>query len=158
MALPVHHELIKQNITLATAESCTGGALAAAFVANAGCSAYFQGSIVAYANSVKVNLLHVDPKLLEEKGAVSQEVTDQMALGVCSKLNADLGIAVSGILGPEGGTKETPVGTICASIAYKGKVVASWTMHLQGSRQEVSEKVVQELLAKTHLFLIKNQG
>lgn len=150
----VHQELLKQNITVATAESCTGGALALAFVANPGASHYFLGSIVAYANSVKQNLLGIDPQMLEEHGAVSEEIAEKMALQVCHKIGSTLGIGVSGILGPSGGSPEKPVGTVCSSIAYQGKIVISWTMHLKGTRQHLLEIVVQQILAKVYSFLM----
>ncbi len=153
LAEALHLELIKHGVTLATAESCTGGGLAAAFVANPDASQYFKGSVVAYCNSVKEKQLSVDPKILAQYGAVSEEVTAQMALGVCQALGSSLGISVSGILGPAGGTVEKPVGTVSASIAYKGKVALSWTMHFKGSRHHISQKTVHHILAKVYFFL-----
>lgn len=149
----VHLELLRQNLTLATAESCTGGALSAAFVANPDASRYLLGGIVAYSNAVKESLLSVDRLLLETHGAVSEEVTCQMALSICQKLGSNLGIAVSGILGPSGGTPEKPVGTVAASIVHDNRVVLSWTMHLKGTRQHLIKKVVEQILARLYFYL-----
>jgi nicotinamide-nucleotide amidase len=149
----VHLELLKRKITLATAESCTGGALAASFVVHPGASNYFLGSIVAYANSVKEKLLGVDPKTLQAFGAVSEPVTEEMAVNTRQKLGADLGLSISGILGPSGATPTKPVGTICASIAYKNLPIYSWTETMRGNRQMLLERCVQKLLAQTLLFL-----
>ncbi len=145
----LHLALIEQKITLAIAESCTGGALSSAFVKNAGASSYFQGAIVAYATCVKEKLLKIDPALITTFGVVSEEVSRQMALHVAQELSADLGLGVTGNLGPTG----EPIGVVCASIAYKGNVVLSWTMHFTGSRLHILERAVQEILSKTYLFV-----
>lgn len=152
MIQDVHNAILAKKITVATAESCTGGALAARFVTQPGASNYFVGGIVAYNNWVKETLLDVDPKLLETQGAVSEEVTAQMALHVSQKLRTTLGIAVSGILGPTGGDK--PIGTVSVSFAYGGKVALSWTMHHTGNRLEILDKVLTEILQKLHNFLL----
>lgn len=152
----VHLECLKQKITLCTAESCTGGLLAASFVKHPDASSYFLGSIVAYANSVKIEQLSVLPETLQEHGAVSMAVTQEMAQNVRKKLGADLGIAVSGIMGPSGATPSKPVGTICASIAYKDRPIFSWTEQMRGSRAMLIERSVHKLLAKLLLFLREN--
>lgn len=151
----VHLELIRQKISLATAESCTGGAIAAAFVQNPNASAYLQAGVVAYSNDVKIRLLGVDAQVIDKRGAVCEEVTCQMAQNVKRLINTDLAIAVSGIMGPAGGSKEKPVGTVAASIAYKELPVFSWTMSLKGNREMLIKKTVQEILAQTLLFLRK---
>ncbi len=104
--------LTKKNQTMATAESCTGGYVAHLVTADAGCSAYFKGSIVAYDNAVKTNVLNVDKNLLATEGAVSEAVVRAMVAGVCARTGADVGIAISGIAGPTGATKQKAVGTI----------------------------------------------
>lgn len=103
--------------TLALAESCTGGYIGHLITSVAGSSAYFKGGIVAYDNNVKLQHLHVNEDDLNEKGAVSQEVVEQMARGVRKILNADYAVATSGIAGPDGGTEEKPVGTVWIAIA-----------------------------------------
>ena len=101
---------------LGTAESCTGGRIAEAIIATPGASEYFKGAIISYTNEIKEKLLQVDHDLLEEKTAVCEEVAIAMVKGACESLNVDYAIAVTGIAGPGGGTKEIPVGTIW--IAY----------------------------------------
>ena len=151
----LHQYLIKNEITLATAESCTGGALAARFVRQSDASKYFQGSVVAYANSVKEKMLQVRPQTLENKGAVSCDVTEEMAKGAAENLGAMCTVAVSGILGPKGGTPEKPVGTICATIFLKNFPLHSWTMHFTGKREVILEKTIQNVLCELLLFLRK---
>lgn len=112
--LEVHiGEMLKQRgQTIATAESCTGGKLAALLNKHAGSSAFYKGSVVAYANEVKVNVLGVSPETLKTQGAVSEETVLQMAEGVRRLLGTDYAIATSGIAGPDGGSTEKPVGTV----------------------------------------------
>ncbi len=116
--------LLDKKKTLATAESCTGGNMAHLLTAMAGSSAYFEGSIVAYSNEVKATVLGVNSNSLEEFGAVSQEVVEQMASGVLKAIGTDYGIATSGIAGPDGGTDEKPVGTVWIAVTSKDKVVS----------------------------------
>lgn len=108
--------LKKLNKTLATAESCTGGFIAHKITSVAGSSAYFRGSVVAYSNDVKSNMLGVDPDTIEEYGAVSRQTVEQMAEGIRQKMNADFSIATSGIAGPDGGTADKPVGTVWIAV------------------------------------------
>jgi len=114
--------LIEQKLQLATAESCTGGYLAHMITRVPGSSRYFKGSIIAYSNEVKEGELNVNSSILNKYGAVSEQTVEQMALGVCDKLNVDIGLATSGIAGPDGGTNEKPVGTIWIAVAYQGQV------------------------------------
>jgi nicotinamide-nucleotide amidase len=109
--------LIKKVKHLATAESCTGGAIAAAITSVPGSSRYYKGSVVAYSNEVKVQVLGVDPLMIEKYGAVSREVVSSMALGVLRVTGADYSIASSGIAGPDGGTPEKPVGTTWIAVS-----------------------------------------
>ncbi|MBP5516520.1 MAG: competence/damage-inducible protein A [Bacteroidales bacterium] len=113
----VHQTLTKQGKTLATAESCTGGAIASKLTAMAGASVYFRGGVVAYSNDVKQSALGVKASTLDTFGAVSEETVREMAEGVRTRLGADYGIATSGIAGPTGGTPEKPVGTVWIAIA-----------------------------------------
>jgi nicotinamide-nucleotide amidase len=103
---------VSKTIRVATAESCTGGAVGASLVSVAGSSAYFQGSITAYSNRIKTDMLQVSPGLIEKYGAVSEEVVCEMVDGVLQVLDVDAAVAVSGIAGPDGGSDEKPVGTI----------------------------------------------
>jgi nicotinamide-nucleotide amidase len=110
--------------TIATAESCTGGYIAHLITEVAGSSDYYKGSILSYANEVKINQLDVNANDIEKHGAVSQQVVVQMALGVKNKLDVDYSIATSGIAGPSGGSDAKPVGTVWIAIASPNGVVA----------------------------------
>lgn len=115
--------LIDKNLTLATAESCTGGYVASRVTSVPGSSAYFQGSIVSYSNAVKVSQLGVNPETLAQFGAVSEETIRQMAEGVRIVLGTSVGIATSGIAGPDGGTPDKPVGTVWIACATAERTV-----------------------------------
>lgn len=120
----VIEKLIENKMSLGTAESCTGGFIAHKITENAGSSAYFNGSIVAYSNDVKMNILKVPQETLSAKGAVSIETVDAMVRGAINALNVDVAIATSGIAGPGGGTIHKEVGTICIGVGNKDKVVS----------------------------------
>jgi len=118
--------LLKQKgQTIVTAESCTGGFLAHRITSIPGSSAYFKGSVVAYHNQVKQNLLGVESSILDEHGAVSSQTVEQMALSAKKLLNADYALSVSGIAGPDGGTDEKPVGTVWIALARPDGSVVS---------------------------------
>ena len=116
--------LNKNNLTLATAESCTGGYLAHMITSVPGSSRYFKGSVIAYSNEVKIAQLGVSTEDLKQQGAVSEEVAKAMAKGVRKELNADIAIAITGIAGPDGGTVEKPVGTVWIAYSDKHKTLA----------------------------------
>jgi len=124
LEVSLHKTLISKRLTLSVAESCTGGKLASLFTAQAGSSQYFQGGVVSYSNEAKINMLGVKSETLENYGAVSQEVVEQMAAGVCEKFQTDCAIAVSGVAGPSGGTPEKPVGTVWIAISFNKKIVS----------------------------------
>lgn len=113
----VHKTLTERGLTLATAESCTGGNIARLLTAQAGASVYFKGGVVAYSNEVKESVLGVKHSTLEAHGAVSEETVREMVEGVRERLGADLAIATTGIAGPDGGTSEKPVGTVWIAVA-----------------------------------------
>jgi nicotinamide-nucleotide amidase len=117
--------LMSRGHMLATAESCTGGAIGAAVTSVSGSSAYFKGAVVAYHNKVKMNILQVKPDDLEQYGAVSKPVVEQMALGVQKLLQCQWAIATSGIAGPTGGSPDKPVGTVWIAIANPNGEVKS---------------------------------
>jgi nicotinamide-nucleotide amidase len=110
--------------TMGTAESCTGGYIAHLITSIAGSSAYYNGSIVSYSNQVKENILNVQPETLRSAGAVSEDTVKQMVKGALEKLNVDYVLATSGIMGPDGGTPEKPVGMVWIAAGNKDKVVA----------------------------------
>ncbi|WP_299824202.1 competence/damage-inducible protein A [uncultured Pontibacter sp.] len=111
--------LKERGLTIATAESCTGGYLAHKITSISGSSAYYQGSVIAYHNNVKIRELNVNPETLQQHGAVSEATVKEMAANVRLKFGSDIGVATSGIAGPDGGTLDKPVGTIW--IAYSDK-------------------------------------
>ncbi len=114
--------LKERALSVATAESCTGGNIAHLITSVAGSSAYFSGSVIAYQNEVKSSVLKVENGVINRHGAVSKEVVEQMVRGVMHVMGSDTGIATSGIAGPDGGTMEKPVGTTWISVAYKDKI------------------------------------
>lgn len=118
----IQEALYRNNETLCTAESCTGGKISQAIIAVPGASQYFKGSIVAYSNEVKENLLHVSHQVLEEQSAVCEEVARQMVVGACQAMQCDYAISTTGIAGPTGGTVEIPVGTIWIGYGSKDDV------------------------------------
>ena len=114
--------LKKKKLTVSTAESCTGGSIAARLTSISGSSEYFNGGIVAYSNDVKMGLLHVSSETLAEHGAVSEETVIEMVKGVMKALKTDCAVATSGIAGPNGGTPEKPVGTVWIAAGYKNEI------------------------------------
>ena len=114
--------LKERNKTMATAESCTGGYIAHLITSVTGSSAYYKGSVVSYANEAKENILGVQPETLMSNGAVSEETVIQMTKGVLEKLKVDYAIATSGIMGPDGGSDEKPVGTVWIAVGNRNKV------------------------------------
>jgi len=113
--------LSKNKKTISTAESCTGGAIASLITSVPGSSAYYQGSIVSYSYDIKETLLNVKKETLEKYGAVSEETVKEMLSGLLDQMKTDFGIAVSGIMGPDGGTAEKPVGTVWVAVGNKEK-------------------------------------
>lgn len=128
--------LKREEITLALAESCTGGLVGHRITNLSGSSEYFQGSVVCYSNRAKEDLLGVRPQTLERYGAVSDQTAQEMAVGVREALKADLAVAITGIAGPTGGSKEKPVGTVYFGLS-NSKGVISQSYRFLGSRREV---------------------
>jgi nicotinamide-nucleotide amidase len=125
---------------IATAESCTAGLLAARLTERPGSSAYVAGGVVAYANEAKVELLDVDPQLIEEHGAVSEPVAEAMAEGALRRFEADTAVAVTGIAGPDGGSEEKPVGTVCWSVQLADGRSITRTVRLPGDRADIRDR------------------
>jgi len=149
-------ELLKdRNESLSTAESCTGGYVAHLITSITGSSAYYQGSLLSYSNDVKINELNVSSSDLINHGAVSQEVVEQMAQNVRTKLGTTYGVATSGIAGPDGGTEEKPVGTVWIAVADENKV---YSKKLQlGNNRERNIKVSSIYLLNTLRLFILDQ-
>jgi nicotinamide-nucleotide amidase len=136
--------------TLSTAESCTGGLIAHKITSVAGSSAYFLGSVVSYANVVKMETLGVSESDLREHGAVSEPVVRQMAEGVREKLKSDFGVATSGIAGPDGGTEDKPVGTVWIAVAGPERTIAKRYQfgHNRARNIEISANTALNMLRK----------
>lgn len=127
--------LIAKNKTLSTAESCTGGYIAQLFTAMAGASTYYNGSVVSYSYQTKEDLLQVNADTLINKGAVSEEVVMEMAKGALKNIKSDFTIAVSGIMGPDGGMPDKPVGTVWVAVA-NNKKIQTHKFHFRFDRQK----------------------
>jgi nicotinamide-nucleotide amidase len=116
--------LKQRKQTVGTAESCTGGYLAHLLTMNAGASSNFKGTVVSYDNEVKENILGVDKKIIETKGAVCEEVVIQMVEGVLKEIKTDFAIATSGIMGPDGGSEKKPVGMVWIAVGDKDQIIS----------------------------------
>ncbi len=136
----------EKNITLGTAESCTGGLIGATLVNVSGASAVFWGGIISYDNSVKENVLGVKGEILRTVGAVSEDCALQMAKGACRVLNTDMAVAVTGIAGPTGGTPQKPVGTVFIAVAKKDGQAICTENHFSGDRDAVRAQTVEKAL------------
>lgn len=135
----------RNGLTLATAESCTGGNIAHVITSVPGSSAYFKGSVVAYSNEIKTHLLGVSEATLSSHGAVSEQVVTEMVIGAVKALNADCAVATSGIAGPGGAVEGKPVGTVCMAVKTP-KGVTAVTRHFPGFRDRVIERATTEAL------------
>lgn len=135
-------QLLQRNWRIATAESCTGGGVAAAITAIPGSSAWFECGIVSYANSIKQKLLGVSTATLEHEGAVSEAVVIEMARGVLALSGADIAAAISGVAGPSGGSLEKPVGTVWFAWAKATGEIKTELKYFDGDRAEVQRQAV----------------
>lgn len=125
---------------IATAESCTAGLLAARLTDRPGSSDYVMGGVVSYSNEAKIELLDVDPALIEAHGAVSEPVAQAMAAGALQRFGADTAVAITGIAGPDGGTAEKPVGTVCFTVMLTDDRTITRTTRLPGNRSDIRER------------------
>ncbi|MBN1144556.1 MAG: competence/damage-inducible protein A [Bacteroidales bacterium] len=139
------------NLSLSTAESCTGGLISFMITSVPGSSAYYQGGVVAYSNDVKTSQLNVSPYSLIMNGAVSQPVVEQMADGARNKFNTDFAVAVSGIAGPSGATEEKPVGTTWIAVASKKRIVS----HLYNLGEDRSRNMQKAAISA--LFMLRKE-
>jgi len=137
--------LIAGGLYLAVAESCTGGLIGHLITNVPGSSSYYLGSVTAYANQAKVRLLGVAPTTLEQYGAVSAETVIEMARGIRQVLSAEVGLAVSGIAGPDGGTPEKPVGLVWIGLSAPG-LEQAWHYLWPGDRLQVKEQTARQAL------------
>ena len=141
--------LISKNMSIAIAESCTGGSISSSLTSISGASNYFNCGFITYSNQSKVNMLGVDPKTIELYGAVSEKVAYEMAMGAGQNSQSDLALSVTGIAGPSGGTPGKPVGTVCFGFFIDGNVETT-TQFFSGVRSEiVSESITFALTELT---------
>ena len=153
----VHKMLLRKGLTLATAESCTGGAIAAHFTSQAGASGYFLCGVVSYSNEAKHNVLGVDMSDIERYGAVSRPVVEQMAEGARRISGADYAVTTSGIAGPTGGTPDKPVGTVWMAVATPSGV-RSQVKILGSAREQVIERAASTVVAMLRDAIIEQRG
>ena len=147
--------LRRNNQTITTAESCTGGLISSLITRISGSSDIFNGSIVSYSNKIKNQELHVKNKTLEKFGAVSIEVVDEMLIGVLKKFDANFAIAISGIAGPNGGTRNKPVGTVIIGISDENNHKIVNIYNFKGSREDIQIQAAKVALKEIYKF-IKN--
>ena len=142
--------LISKNLSIAVAESCTGGSISSSLTSIPGASNYFNCGFITYSNQSKVNMLSVNPKTIELFGAVSEKVAYEMAMGAGQNSQSDLAISVTGIAGPSGGTPKKPVGTVCFGFYVDGNVETT-TQFFSGVRSEIVSQSIT--FALTELIL-----
>jgi nicotinamide-nucleotide amidase len=136
----VARALVAQGDTIATAESCSGGLLAARLTDRPGASEYVKGGLVVYSNEAKASLAGVDAGLIKLHGAVSREVAEALAAGAREALHADIGVGITGVAGPGGATEQKPVGLVWLSIAGPGEQLTTRSVNLPGGRADVRER------------------
>lgn len=137
--------LSKKRLSLSICESCTGGMLGSVITSIPGSSKYFKGGIIAYSNEVKKNIVGVKDYTLNKFGAVSEQTARQMAKGVRAIIKSRIGISITGIAGPGGGTKEKPVGTVFIGIADNKKTKV-YKFHFKGKRNQIRKRVCAHAL------------
>ena len=128
--------LAEKSLMLATAESCTGGLVAAAITDVSGSSGWFERGFVTYSNEAKSTMLGVPAKLIRDHGAVSEETAREMALGALARSRAGIALSITGVAGPGGGSGAKPVGTVCFAWAAAGRATSE-TRHFEGDREAV---------------------
>ncbi|MBI5894024.1 MAG: CinA family protein [Deltaproteobacteria bacterium] len=148
-------ELLKEhNLTLGLAESCTGGLISNMITNVPGSSRYFLGAVVAYSNKIKVEMLMVSQETIETYGAVSEEVASEMARGVRRVDMVDIGLAVTGIAGPDGGTDEKPVGTVYISL-FDQTEGRCRKFSFEGSRMDIKIKAAENALLMLKNYIVE---
>ena len=146
--------LAKRNYTIAAAESCTGGLFTSKIIDVSGSSGVINSSIITYSNEAKIKYAGVNKDTLKEHGAVSEQTVGEMARGIAKECSANVGVAISGIAGPTGGTEEKPVGLMYSTI-YTEKTSKTYKIQLNPnlSRLEIKTRFVNEVLKNIYKFL-----
>jgi nicotinamide-nucleotide amidase len=144
--------LIQKSLTISVAESCTGGLIGHMITSIPGSSAYFMGGIISYSNQAKCDLLSVSPDTLKQYGAVSGETAREMAKGVKERFNTNIGLSVTGIAGPDGGSKEKPVGTVYMGFMFDSKPISIRYL-FTGTREQIKQQTAETALENIRRYL-----
>ncbi len=147
-------QLKDMHLTIATAESCTGGRISAALTAVPGASEVVQGGVVAYQNIIKTEILHVPQEIIEQYDVVSEQVAERMTKGVCELLNADIAVSTTGYVGPTGGSDKVKLGTVWIACGNHDKTVTK-RLFVSKTREENLYRVVEEAFLLIEEFLNK---
>ena len=142
----LHKKLIKKNITLSLAESCTGGLLSSKFTRLSGSSKYFQMGLVTYSNNAKIKILKVKKNIIDKYGSVSPECCRAMVKGLSKISKSKINISITGIAGPNGGTKDKPVGLVYIGLRKRDKTVVSKNYFKKKERKSVQNKTVEKCI------------
>lgn len=141
----LHKALIHKKLSIAVAESCTGGLLGFLLTATPGSSKYFKLGLITYSNKTKQKLLNIPGRLIKAKGAVSQEIASKMAQNIKYLAKTDIGVGITGIAGPTGGTIQKPVGTVFIALALKGRTSCKKFL-FKGSRDKIRKQSALEAM------------
>ena len=142
----LHKKLIKKNITLSVAESCTGGLLSSKFTRLSGSSKYFQMGLVTYSNNAKIKILKVKKKIIDKYGSVSPECCGSMVQGLTKISKSKINISITGIAGPNGGTKDKPVGLVYIGLTKRNKTIVSKNFFKKKDRKSIQNKTVEKCI------------
>ena len=142
----LHKKLIKKNITLSVTESCTGGLLSSKFTRLSGSSKYFQMGLVTYSNNAKIKILKVDKNIIDKYGSVSHECCRAMAQGLSKISKSKVNISITGIAGPNGGTKDKPVGLVYIGLTKRNKTIVSKNFFKKKDRKSIQNKTVEKCI------------
>jgi PncC family amidohydrolase len=152
----LYNNCAKKGIFITTAESCTGGLIASSIVSISGSSNIFKSSFITYSNQMKTKLLNIDSEIIEINGAVSEMVATKMAKNILDVLEADISIAVTGIAGPGGGSKDKPVGLVWIAIGNKNLTITEKFL-FSGNRLDVRQKTTLEALKLANSVIINTK-
>lgn len=147
--------LIKKSLTISVAESCTGGLIGHIITSTPGSSSYFMGGVISYSNRAKCDMLDVSEDTINKYGAVSAQAAKEMAGGVRKRFKSDLGLSVTGIAGPDGGSPEKPVGTVYIGLADKNSLFSEKYL-FQGNREEIKRRTAETALENVKRYLNGN--
>ena len=142
----LHVKLIKKNITLSVAESCTGGLLSSKFTRLSGSSKYFQMGLVTYSNNAKIKILKVNKNIIDKYGSVSHECCRAMVQGLSKISKSKINISITGIAGPNGGTKDKPVGLVYIGLTKRNRTVVSKNYFNKKDRKSIQNKTVEKCI------------